>query len=252
MGIRDGVARPAGPAAVAESGVKREGVVRGAAPASGLNCRRLKKAGTSEAELRGMGMGPGDIVACRDEGRPEPVRSMMLGGSGNVASTEGGAPWLSDTHNLCLLFTHQCHKAPYTPPTATGPRRAHACSAPPPVLVLVLCEKGTPKGDWQWPPFLLARALGSLMASASCQHNTTKQPTHRYTAADSTLKNQLTFGVATQLVAHASCNNRTSKAPRPTRRQPELMAWVIVVWIGIGVCSVSNQMEGRVRLIGGD
>jgi hypothetical protein len=30
------------------------------------------------------------------------------------------------------------------------------------------------------------------------------------------------------------------------------MAWVIVVWIGIGVCSVSNQMEGRVRLIGGD
>jgi len=81
MGIRDGAV---GAAPALGSGVKNPG----AADASGLICRRLRKLGTSDAELRGIG--PGDKVACR-EGRAELARD-TLGGSGNVASREGGAP----------------------------------------------------------------------------------------------------------------------------------------------------------------
>lgn len=71
------------------SGVNR--LVLGGPDARGLSCLLLRKLGTSEAELRGMG--PGDSVACL-EARLDEER-VMLGGSVNTVSGAGAAPAVS-------------------------------------------------------------------------------------------------------------------------------------------------------------
>lgn len=78
-----------GAAEAPTSGVKNPPV--GAPDARGLNCRRLRKFGTSDADDRGIG--PGETVACRDV-RCDVDLVELLGGSGNTKSIRGGAPGL--------------------------------------------------------------------------------------------------------------------------------------------------------------
>lgn len=72
-------------ACAATPGVKNDDVV-GAAVANGLICRRLMKFGTSDAD--DLGIGAGDRVGLREVLADE----RNVGGSGNMASGEGGAP----------------------------------------------------------------------------------------------------------------------------------------------------------------
>lgn len=87
------------------SGVNK--LALGGAADIGLSWRRLRKLGTSDAELRGMG--PGDKVGARDARCDNDVRS-ILGGSENTASAGGAAPVIS--HAPHTTAAHRYHTGP--------------------------------------------------------------------------------------------------------------------------------------------
>lgn len=91
MCTRDGTAPAPG------SGVNK--LALGGAADIGLSGRRLRKLGTSDAELRGIG--PGDNVGWRDTRCDDEVRS-ILGGSENTASAGGAAPVVSHAPNTTV------------------------------------------------------------------------------------------------------------------------------------------------------